>query len=217
MKKIKGIFIGLCFLILIAPPLNQISHAHEVISSSFLPEFQAVDDIQLDYYHFNGITYSKETRKIPLEQAKQIKEQFAIIDASNDAQAERFQEKHDVLCSHDLILAQNLELTSHNNTVQNDRGVGLFFSKVTGFFGPCSINLLSVFFAAPFFISRAHGISVHISGSYYPSFDFVSFQPVKIKLLGFIGAIIVFPFLSIGGYIDGVAILGSIQEIDKSI
>jgi len=214
-----NVWIGffLCILLFISTPVTTI-HADIINQSSQLEEYTCEqENYQMIIYHCKGLIYTKEIKWISADCANTIRSRFECINNVIYDDNEKHQKKHDILSAHDPVLGQDLKSTILSNPVQNERGVGLFFSKVTGFFGPCSINLLSVLFAAPFFISRARGISVHISGVYYPSFDFVSFQPVKIKLLGFIGALIVFPFLSIGGYIDGVAIFGSIQEIDESI
>lgn len=164
-------------------------------------------------FHFNGMTFTEEIKKLSFEDAYKIKNELTYIDFSSQNNHEKIQKKHNLLASYDLVSSNHFGNFTRSYDYELGRGVGLFFSKVTGFFGPCSINLLSVLFAAPFFITRAHGISVHISGVFYPSFDFVSFQVINMKIFGFIGLLIVFPFLSIGGYMDGFAFMGQIQEI----
>ena len=213
MRICKYFMLSICIFLFFTIPLTQIGFSKERFQSSISKECLSIEECPIICYHFTGFTYFKEVKWISVKQAEKIIEQFKNIDISSIDHFEKIQRKHEVLTSHCLILDQDLEDSTLKYPVDDGRGVGLFFSKVTGFFGPCSINFLSLFFAAPFFISRAHGVSIHISGIFYPSFDFVSFQLVNMRLLGFVGLLIVFPFLSIGGYMDGVAFLGRIQEI----
>jgi hypothetical protein len=200
------------FLFLSLSP-TQVICSIEKNHTSMVHEKESMNGFHITYYHFHGFTYSKEVKWISEKHAESIKKQFETSEIATSGNEKKIQKKHDVLSSFDLVDNRNLTTSTRIYTLQDERGIGLFFSKVTGFFGPSSINLLSVLFAAPFFISRAHGISVHISGIFYPSFDFVSFQLVNMRILGYIGLLIVFPFLSIGGYMDGVALIGRINEI----
>ena len=76
MKKMKGILICLCFLLILSPPLTQLGRAKDVISSSFLSESQSMDNIQITYLQFNGIIFSKETRKISHNLSKKQRAKF---------------------------------------------------------------------------------------------------------------------------------------------
>jgi len=160
-------------------------------------------------YNMRGLTYDKETIQVSYEDAEEIKKAFEGIDSSLDD--DKIERKANVLKSYGLIPNRitSIQSSGLNDKYQRNEAI-LLLAEIEGFFGPSIINEVNFFVFAPFFFATALGVNLNYEDVFLPgvTIDIESNRLVSISLVFFVGILIVFPFISPFGYINGVTFLG---------
>jgi len=173
-------------------------------------------------YHFKGFTCTEETIQVSYEDAMMIKKEFEKFDTLTISSSEKNDQKKSVLKQYDLLLEAHLdqlpfmrtpgkEVIRKNSETDNTYNELLFVIKgVDGTIGPCYINVIPAIMFSPAFFSFAKGADLTLLNLIGREAHLQTDDWVIIFMGCFNGIILVIPFISPGGYMYGITMVGSI-------
>ncbi|MCD6468330.1 MAG: hypothetical protein J7L32_03355 [Thermoplasmata archaeon] len=226
----KSLVLTLVFLFLIAGVAPSVSASLTGFQPFNIKQSDAEKNSHPDYYNITiyrckGFGYEKIVKTIPYEVAMEIKQRFENIDTSLGSIVEKTRKKLMVLEEYNVFSKEDLKkreqyfnkqktVNGFKKTMVNEgetNGTLFLVEVIVGTFGP-DINIgINIFFYAPLFFCVAKGVNLEFHG--LPPLTLVTDKIMMFGMVGFLGDLVIFPFISPGGLIDGFAIAGFVGEV----
>ena len=173
-------------------------------------------------YNMRGLTYDKETIQVSYDDAIAIKDAFDSIDSSLEDAKYKAEWKREILVEYGL-LSEEKDFGIFNSLVESvskirkkdvqfednvDEVFG-FFLFLTGTVGP-GFNFGSFIIFSPAFGGEFKGANFHGSLGFINLYNFsvVTDRVVNINFYSWVGTLLMFPFFTPFGYLDGFALMG---------